>query len=318
MKPNFEKVVAGQSSFIAFERSDPEFPFYWHYHPEFELTLIVDSHGQRLVGNGIADYGPGDLVLIGPNLPHSWRSGPVKSSEKEVHRAVVVQFREDFIGSRFFELKETEAVVRFLRNASNGLAFGHTETGRKVSEYLAELPFVSSAKRLVLLLTALVDLAGEQDAQVLSSQRVRPICRPADQQRIETICGYLNGHFEEEIEFSDLSRRFHMEQASLCRFFKRATGRTMTAYLNELRVGAAAQLLLDTDESVLEIAFRVGFGNYSNFNRQFKRIKGIGPRTLRRQFSQEGAHVEGRAHKEQPLPPWAADRGKWNIEMSQH
>jgi transcriptional regulator GlxA family with amidase domain len=76
-----------------------------------------------------------------------------------------------------------------------------------------------------------------------------------------------------------------MDQASLCRFFKRATGRTMTAYLNELRVGAAAQLLIETDKSVLEIGFRVGFGNYSNFNRQFKRIKGFGPRTLRSHFS---------------------------------
>lgn len=303
MKPSFEKVVAGQSCFMAFERSDAEFPFYWHYHPEFELTLILDSHGQRLVGDGIADYGPGDLVLIGPNLPHSWRSGPVKSSNDEVHRAVVVQFREDFIGSRFFELKETESVTRMLHNASNGLSFGHTKTGRRVAEYLAGLTSASSAKRLVLLLTALVDLAGEADAQVLSSLRVRPICRPADQQRIEAICAYLNEHFEEEIEFSDLSKRFHIEQASLCRFFKRATGRTMTAYLNELRVGAAAQLLLDTDESVLDIAFRCGFGNYSNFNRQFKRIKGLGPRTLRRQFSQGGSQPWKSARNDRSFPP---------------
>lgn len=287
MKPYFEKISAGPSSFTAFERSDPEFPFYWHYHPEFELTLIVDSHGQRLVGDGIADYGPGDLVLLGPNVPHSWRSGPVKSVSGEVHRAVVVQFREDFLGSRFFELQEMEGVARLLRNASNGLAFGHTAAGAKVTKHLEALPAAPPSKRLVLLLTALVDLASESNAQVLSSLRVRPICRPADQQRIDAICVYLNEHFEEEIDFARLSDRFHMDQASLCRFFKRATGRTMTAYLNELRVGAAAQLLINTDESVLDIAFRVGFGNYSNFNRQFKRIKGFGPRTLRRQFSPE-------------------------------
>lgn len=76
-----------------------------------------------------------------------------------------------------------------------------------------------------------------------------------------------------------------MDQASLCRFFKRATGRTMTEYLNELRVAAAAQLLIATDESVLNICFSVGFGNYSNFSRQFKRIKGFGPRELRRNFT---------------------------------
>jgi transcriptional regulator GlxA family with amidase domain len=126
--------------------------------------------------------------------------------------------------------------------------------------------------------------------------KVRPICRLADQQRIDAICVYLNEHFEEEIEFAKLAERFHMGQASLCRFFKRATGRTMTAYVNELRVGAAAQLLICTDESVLEIAFRVGFGNYSNFNRQFKRIKGFNPRTLRQQFSAEHS-VERRLTK---------------------
>lgn len=318
MKPNFEKIVASQSSFMAFQRNDPEFPFYWHYHPEYELTLILDSHGQRLVGDGISDYGPGDLVLIGPNVPHSWRSGPVRSNKTEIHRAVVVQFREDFIGQRFFELKEMEAVARLLRNASNGLAFGHTEAGAEVASYLAKLPSVSPAQRLVLLLTALVDLSIEPNPQGLSSLRIRPICRPSDQQRIDAICVYLNEHFEDEIEFADLSKRFHMEQASLCRFFKRATGRTMTAYLNELRVGAAAQLLLDTDESVLEIAFRVGFGNYSNFNRQFKRIKGFGPRILRKQFSQETSQPTAREEKAPAsLPGFPGKNGKLNIQTYQ-
>jgi AraC-like DNA-binding protein len=287
MNPYFEKVPSGPCSFVAYERCDPQFPFDWHYHPEYELTLIIDSYGQRLVGDGIADYGPGDLVLLGPNVPHTWRSGPVKPSSAETHRAVVVQFSDDFLGEHFFKLKEMGAVAHLLRESSNGLAFGHTETGRKVAESVAKLPSLTPAKRLVEFLSILVDLASESDARVLSMLKVRPICRLADQQRIDAICLHLNEHFEEEIEFATLSERFHMEQASLCRFFKRATGRTMTAYLNELRVGAAAQLLICTDESVLEIAFRVGFGNYSNFNRQFKRIKGFSPMTLRKQFSAE-------------------------------
>lgn len=150
---------------------------------------------------------------------------------------------------------------------------------------LARLPLQSPAKRLATLLSVLIDLADESGARVLSTLKVKPMCRVADQHRIDEICLYLNENFDEEVEFAKLSKRFHMDQASLCRFFKRATGRTMTAYLNELRVGAAAQLLINTDESILDIGFRVGFGNYSNFNRQFKRIKGFGPRTLRRQFT---------------------------------
>ncbi len=300
MKPHFEKLVSGPSSFCANVRNDPGFPFYWHYHPEYELTLIVESRGQRLVGDGIADYGPGDLVLLGPNVPHSWRSGPMKSPPGSSHRAVVLQFRHDFLGDHFFELEEMDSVGRLLRHSSNGLAFTHTETGRKVAEDVARLPSLTPAKRLAILLSVLADLAAESDAQVLSTLRVKPIGRVVDQQRIDAICLYLNEHFEEEIEFDSISERFHMDQASLCRFFKRATGRTMTAYLNELRVGAAAQLLIETDLSVLDIGFRAGFGNYSNFNRQFKRIKGFGPRTLRHHFSSKPTSENGFKEAESP------------------
>ena len=285
MRPYFEKVRSASSSVIAFERNDSEFPFYWHYHPEFELTLIINSRGQRLVGDGIADYSPGDLVLLGPNVPHSWRSGPVKTQRAETHRAVVVQFRQDFLGEHFFELEEMAPVAHLLHRSSNGLAFGHTEIGRSVARSIAKLPLQSPGKRLATLLSVLVELAEEKNSQILSTLRVKPICRIADQHRIDEICLFLNENFTEEIEFSTLAKRFHLDQASLCRFFKRATGRTMTAYLNELRVGAAAQLLINTNDSILDIGFRVGFGNYSNFNRQFKRIKGFGPRTLRHQFS---------------------------------
>ena len=314
MKPYFQKIAAGSSSFAAFIRSDPAFPFDWHYHPEYELTFIIESKGQRLVGDGIADYGPGDLVLLGPNVPHSWRSGPMKSDTGN-HRAVVIQFRHDFLGKRFFELNEMDCVARLLQRSSSGLAFGHTETGRKVTKNLADLPLLPPAKRLALLVSTLADLAADKDAQVLSTLKVKPTYRGADQQRIDSICLYLHEHFGDEIDFARLAYRFHMDQASLCRFFKRATGRTMTTYLNELRVGAAAQLLIDTDRSVLEIGFQVGFGNYSNFNRQFKRIKGYGPRTLRIQFSPDPAPDIGSINRELPAMSLAKKNGR--IQQSQ-
>lgn len=283
MKPYFERVTVGPMAFAAYERHDPEFQFHWHYHPEYELTLILDSYGQRLVGDGIAEYGAGDLVLLGPNLPHSWRSGPVKGSAKETHHAVVVQFRDDFLGPDFFRLRELEPVASLLKRSATGLAFGHTTRGRATASHLINLPSLPPSKRLIGLLNTLVDLAGDKEAQVLSSLQLRPICRPAAQKKLDAICLYLNEHFEEEIDFVRLSKRFSMAQETLCRFFKHATGRTLTTYLNELRVGAASQLLMHGDDSLLDICFRVGFGNYSNFNRQFKRIRGIAPRSLRQQ-----------------------------------
>ena len=283
MKAHFEKVTPGSASLLAFERVSFEFPFYWHYHPEFELTLIVQSHGQRLVGDGIGDYGPGDLVLLGSNLPHSYRSGPVRT-DTSCHRAIVIQFREDCLGSQFFNLPEMQSVLRLLQHSACGLSFNNSAASRAAAARMMKFLSCSPAQRIVELLAILVLLASEPNPVALSTNRVRPICRVEDQQRIDAICAHLSEHFEEEINYAKLADTLHTDQASLCRFFKRATGRTMTAYVNELRVGAAAQLLTTTDLSVLDIGFRVGFGNYSNFNRQFKRIKGYGPRTLRRQF----------------------------------
>lgn len=283
MKAHFEKLFFGDASFVAFERAAPEFNFFWHYHPEIELTLIIESSGQRLVGDGIDDYGPGDLVLLGPNLPHSWRSGPVKSGGK-VHRALVVQFREDFLGTQFFAVKEMTQVASLIKRSACGLAFGHTSRGRHAACRLADLPSLSPARRLLVLLEVLLELAETRNSRQLSSAYLRPTCRVKDQRRVETICGHLNRHFVEGTDFVRLAKQVHMDQSSLCRFFKRATGRTITTYINELRIGAATQLLTETDLSVLDIGFRVGFGNYSNFSRQFRRAKGYSPRVLRQQF----------------------------------
>jgi AraC-like DNA-binding protein len=283
MKAFLKKAPSSSSSVISFGQSEAEFPF-WHYHPEYELTLMIDTHGQRLVGDGVADYKSGDLVLLGPNLPHSWCPARVRRSTESRGRCFVLQFRQDFLGEHFLKLRDMAEVARLLRASAQGLAFGHTPTAQKVSQQLTLFPGFAPAKQLATLLSVLVDLAAEPDAQRLSTLNVKPVCRVTDQQRLDEICCYLSERFQDEIDFEDLALRLHADQASLCRFFKRATGRTMTTYVNELRVGAAAELLIDTDESVLEIGLRVGFGNYSNFNRQFKRIKGFGPRTLRRQF----------------------------------
>jgi AraC-like DNA-binding protein len=288
MKLHFEKVEVGSRCLNVFERDDSAFAFHWHYHPEYELTFIVDSHGQRLVGDGIADYGPGDLVLLGPDLPHSWRSSPGKPGADARHRAIVVHFRQDFVGSEFLALEEMRPVARLLEASRAGLAFGATPTGIRTAARLRELPALSSPRRLLLVLSVLQELAEESGASVLSTERVRPVYRRKDQRRIETICSYLERHYCEPIDFSRLSRSVRLDRSSLCRFFKKATGRTITTYVNQLRIGAASNLLTNTDLSTLEIGLQVGFGNYSNFSRHFRQAKGCAPSKLRRQFMASG------------------------------
>jgi AraC-like DNA-binding protein len=284
VKAYFEKLADDMAPFSAFARVASQFPFFWHYHREYELTLLVSSHGQRLVGDGIADYGPGDLVLLGPGLPHSWRSRPFRCDSEKLHRAVVVHFRQDFLGERFFALQEMAQIRNLLSHAVHGLAFGNTKAGRDAAGTLAELSSLSPARRLLAFLGVLLTLAEESRPQRLSTIRLRPICRVEDQRRIEKICDHLECHFDQKMNFPQLAKQTYMDQTSLCRFFKRATGRTMTTYVNELRLGAASELLTNTDMNILEIALSVGFDNYSNFSRQFRRMKGCNPRTLRQQF----------------------------------
>jgi len=284
MKAYFEKIPMGTSSLFLFERRDESFPFDWHYHPEFELTLIVDSSGRRFVADSSANYGPGDFVLLGPNLPHSWRSDAAASDLSPMHTAVVAQFRPDFLGQGFFELNEMAPIARLLKSAGSGLGFGHTAAGRDAAAKFTQLSSLRPARRIILLLSILCDLANDPGAQRLSTGQVLPLCRPDDQERINVLCGQLERSFNEEVDFKALARLIHMDQASLCRFFKRATGRTLTTYVTELRVAAAARLLIETNLSLLEISFQVGFGNYSNFNRQFKKVRGVTPNYVRRQF----------------------------------
>ena len=282
MRPQYEKVPWDRrAAFYVLERNDRSFPFCWHYHPQYELTLIVDSSGQRLVGDGICDYGPGDLVLLGPNLPHSWRSGP---GRRRVHRAVVVQFNRNFLGEGFFELPVVAPIARLLERSSCGLAFDQTVAGRRAVPVLTTLPSMAPTEQLLALLSVLNELAKEKGAARLSMGTERPAYKTEYQHRIDTVCAFLERHYDKEINHAGISRLVHMDQASLCRFFKRATGRTMTAYVNELRIAAASRLLMESELSVLEVGYRVGFGNHSNFNEQFRRLKKISPGALRRQF----------------------------------
>jgi len=284
MLAQFETVRRADGSFTAYERVEREFPFCWHYHPEFELTLITDSEGQRMVGDAICNYRPGDLVLLGPNLQHSYRSWPAGPASCKLHRAIVIQFREDCFGDHFFELPEMVPILQMFQRSALGLSFGDTETERRVTKSLRTMPKLPPGKRFVSLISTLVELAADERAKPISTETLLLLCNPEVQRRINQICSYLQQHSDREIDFTELAHSMRMSHAALCRLFKHATGRTMTTYINQLRIGAATRLLANSDLSVLEIGFRVGFGNYSNFHRQFKSIKGVTPQSLRRAF----------------------------------
>jgi AraC-like DNA-binding protein len=273
MRAAFEHVEATQDvSWTCYLRQEPRFPFTWHYHHEYELTLITGGRGTRFVGDSIEDYQPGDLTLIGPDLPHTYASVPDGRQE-----AVVVQFRGDFLGAGFFGRPEFAAVTALLSRSARGVAFARPEplTG------LLDLP---PAERTLSLLRTLVRLAGA-DGRPLASTHYRPTLNRAAGDRIDAVMELLHARYPEPLTLAEIARAAHMAPAAVSRFFRRTTGATITGYLNGLRISAACRLLVEGDRRIADIAAACGYHNLAHFNRRFLALKGMPPRAYRARFS---------------------------------
>ncbi len=282
MKPVYEKVPnSPESSFCCYLRKAPAFPFEWHYHPEYELTAILAGTGRRLVGDSAADFRPGDLVLVGPDLPHTWHSsvpGPGGDCA-----AVVVQFAGGFLGAGFFDRVEMRGPAGLLAGADRGLVFGR-RTWRQVEDAVGRLVATRGFERLIGLLRILRQLSSAPDARPLSGAAVKG--RAGDRERFNEVFRFLSANLDRRITRAEAAAAAGMSPSNFSRFFKRVCGRGFVTCLNELRVSRACGQLAETDRGIAEICFAAGFRNVSNFNRQFRKIKGCCPKDYRAEFTE--------------------------------
>ena len=287
MRASIQKLPAPQrSSFIFHVKSSAKFQFNWHFHPEYELTLIVRSQGKRFVADNISDYGDGDLVLLGPNLPHTWQSFPatVRSAR---HKAYVIQFREDFLGEHFFDADEFRNVRSMLRRSELGLCF----TGRareQAAKRIEALGKLSGIRRLTTFLEILDILARSRKSTTIASTGFVPSLHHANHQRIDRVCRFINEHYQENISQAQVAELVQMSSSTFSSFFKKTVGQTFVDYVNNLRISRACRLLIESDYSVVEVCHQAGFNNLSNFNRRFLKLKGMSPSRYRRYYLREG------------------------------
>jgi len=277
---------AGEASFVYRVKADAQFARGLHCHPECELTYIVESRGRRIVGDSVEDYEAGDCVLLGPDVPHAWRSEELPRSSRRggrrpLHRAIVVQFRPEFLGGAFLEAPELSRIRAIVDRARLGLRF----TGRtrdEVVRCLESMRDLEGLDRLLELLRALRAIAaGGRDVRAIASRTLVVSPDPAHLERIERVIAYLEANFARRPSQQTAARLVGMSPPSFSRYFRRATGRTFVGYLSELRVSRAAKLLRETQRSVTHIALEAGFNNLSNFNRRFLALRGTTPRKYR-------------------------------------
>lgn len=281
MRPFLENLPWTEESSLALlnRRLEGEIPFQWHHHPEWELTLTLNSTGQRFIGDHIGDYDDGDLVLVGPNLPHTWMSRARMG--KGPHRALVIWFGQDWI-DRFQGLPEWEALRRLSERGSRGLAFA-PEVSTEVRPYIEQF-FESDPQERFLILLKILVLLEAGPAATLASASVERTAQGISRERIERVLTYLHSHFEQRIEMEHLAKIAALSVSGLHRLFVKQTGQTVTEYLMALRIGAAAAQLVATDLPIAHIASDVGYGALANFNRQFRALKGATPSAYRKGF----------------------------------
>ena len=280
MKIIFEKIIpeAG-SSFATLDKRARAFDGRFHFHPEIEITLIETSCGRRVVGDSIQSFAPGDLVLLGENLPHQYVSDPTRADAPAV--AKVIQFRTDFLGGdAWLALPEFKRVADMLEHATRGWKFDDETTARAVP-LVRQLFRASEAKRLLLLLELLDVLSKDGRAAPIASAGYLSKISTREGDTIDSALEYLNTKFEEPVTLEDLCDHLHVSPATCNRLFQKSIGRSFKTALIEIRISHACRLLLETDQPIVDIAYASGFTNLSNFNRRFKELKGHSPRAYR-------------------------------------
>lgn len=255
----------------------------WHFHPEYQLTLVLRSRGHRMVGDNITPLRPGDLVLVGSNLPHVWHQETSRSSGRDEVHAIVVRFLDTFLGPDFLALPETDGVKHLLRRASRGLqVLGKTRAA--VEQRLQRLAASRGLSRIVELLGILDLLAVSRELKPIASAGFVPTVAQADQDRMQRVCHYIDTNVTNEIDRDQVAAVAHLSPGAFSRFFKQRTGKTLPEYVNALRIGRACELLADEKWKVTDVAMECGFRNLANFNRHFRALTNLTPRDYRRKF----------------------------------
>lgn len=281
MTPDLEVVQIGQGqSFTAWEHGWPYHTVRWHFHPELEIHHVVATSGHYYVGDFIGDFGPGNLVLTGPNLPHNWVSH-MAQGETIALRNRVVQFPEDLL-IRIAELFPDTGGFSALFDLSRRGGVFSDGCSAACGPIMAELIHAKGPRRASLFLELLAHLASDGGATSLASDAYLPDPSGFMTAGVNKALAYINQNLTEDFAETDLAQVAGMTASALSRSFRKHTGMGVVEYVNRLRVNLACQMLMNEDtKTVTEICFAAGFNNLSNFNRQFLRQKGMNPSRFR-------------------------------------
>lgn len=284
MKPFLEKVFSADDASWSMVRvgREPTVPFEWHHHPELELTLTTNSRGHRFVGDHVGTYDDGDLVMLGPNIPHTWASSH-KIDESQPHNVMVIWFKPEWASDLTRLLTELHAIDALLERSSRGLQFS-AATAATVRPMFEAVFDKGPADRLLDLIAILLALAADTGAEQLATPTLSPPAPGMKESRIDRVLEHIHANYRGEIRVETLARIAALSPSAFHRMFTRHTRLTLSGYVMRLRIGEACAMLVADQRPIGFIAEAAGYRSLANFNRQFKVLKGQTPRQYRDRF----------------------------------
>ena len=256
----------------------------WHNHPEYELVLIVKGRGRRMVGDHVDRFVENDLVLVGPYTPHVWMCD-AEYFETDGHflgEGIVIQFLPEFLGDKFFDLPENVKLNKIFGESCRGLEI-LGESKQKLIDLMHAMMDMDSTAKLYTLFSIFHILSSLEQFNILASTAFMTQVKPEDHSPMQKALQYIMMNFQKQIYLEDLLEITNMSYSSFYVLFKNTYRMTFKEYLLNIRIGYACKLLTGPSHNISETAYLCGFENISNFNRQFKNIKGITPSEFHKQ-----------------------------------
>lgn len=274
MKAQQEKLTLEPTCSFVFQKDVyPYYPTPWHYHPEYELVLVVKSTGKRNVGDHVERFSDGDLLFIGPNLPHAYQNDPIyyQNNESLTAEAIVIHFDENFLGKEFFNLPEMVLVKQLFNKSKFGFKI-LGDTRQKVEGMMMAMQAMSGHQRIISLLQILEILSLTEEYELLVRPGFIQDYTISNNDQLTKIHGFIMDNFRRDISLAEVAKVANMSVPSFCRFFKSSTRKTFSTFLNDIRIGYACKLIVEDRYNISQICYESGFNNLSNFNRLFKKL----------------------------------------------
>lgn len=289
-----KSAIPATKAFVVKKLETPYFDPTFHFHPEYQLFLVLQGKGTRFIGDNIKPFGKSDLVFTGPNLPHVWRNDNCYFDKGSALKAkgIVIYFHDYFLGEPIHHEEELENIRRLLQKSVRGLEI-NGDTNRKVSKMMIKLLELRGINAIIQLLKILDILANSTECHFITHKHYIPINTEAETNRMNKVYEYVMKNFRRKIRLEDVAAISNMTPTSFSRYFKCRVNKSFSDFLKEIRIDYACKLLSKEKMSINQIGYECGFQNLSNFNKQFKTVTGRQPLHYRSECLKVQIDVDG-------------------------